>query len=104
MIKIKVTDLDGQQHELEAKPDEVLMELLRAQDWGVAALCGGMCSCATCHVFIDEAWLDSFPPKDSDEEELLEFLDFFQPNSRLSCQLRLQSNHDQLELTLAPEE
>jgi 2Fe-2S ferredoxin len=104
MITIKVTDLDGRQHELDVKPGEVLMELLREQDWGVAALCGGMCSCATCHVFIDESWLDSFPPKDSDEEELLEVLDSFQPNSRLSCQLRLQAAHDGLGLSLAPEE
>jgi 2Fe-2S ferredoxin len=104
MFTIKVTDLDGRQHELDAKPGEVLMELLREQDWGVAALCGGMCSCATCHVFIEEEWLDSFPPKDSDEEELLEILDSFQPNSRLSCQLHLQPVHDGLVLVLAPEE
>ena len=104
MITIKVTDHDGRQHELNVKPGEVLMELLRDQDWGVAALCGGMCSCATCHVFIDEAWSDSLPPKESDEEELLEVLDSFQPNSRLSCQIRLQASHDGLGLSLAPEE
>jgi 2Fe-2S ferredoxin len=104
MITIKVTDLDGREHELEARPDEVLMELLREQDWGVAALCGGMCSCATCHVFVDEEWLESFPLKESDEEELLEILDFFEPNSRLSCQLRIQAAHDGLSLKLAPEE
>jgi len=104
MIRIKVTDLDGQEHELEARPDSVLMELLREQDWGIAALCGGMCSCATCHVFVDERWLDSFPMKQSDEEELLEILDHFQPNSRLSCQLRVQAAHDGLAVTLAPEE
>lgn len=104
MIRIKVTDLDGQQHELEVKPGEVLMELLREQDWGVAALCGGMCSCATCHVFLDEPWVDRFPQKNSDEEELLEVLDYFKPNSRLSCQLRLQDVHDGLALSLAPEE
>ena len=104
MIKIKVTDLDGREHELEARPDEILMELLREQDWGVAALCGGMCSCATCHVFVDEAWLESLPAKESDEDELLEILDHFQPNSRLSCQLRLQEAHDGICLGLAPEE
>jgi len=104
MITIKVTDFDGQQHELGAEEGDVLMELLREQEWGVAALCGGMCSCATCHVFIGEEWVDRFPPKDSDEEELLEILDHFQPNSRLSCQLRLRAAHDGLQLILAPEE
>ena len=104
MINIKVTDLDGREHEIQAKPDSVLMELLREQDWGVAALCGGMCSCATCHVFLGDTWLDRFPMMESDEEELLELLDHFQANSRLSCQLRLQAEHDGLALTLAPEE
>ena len=104
MITIKVTALDGQEYELEARPNDVLMELLREQEWGVAALCGGMCSCATCHVLVDEAWLESLPAKESDEEELLEILDHFQPNSRLSCQLRMQEAHDGLCLKLAPEE
>jgi ferredoxin len=104
MITLKVTDLDGQQHELQSKPDEILMELLREEDWGVAALCGGMCSCATCHVFVESDWLDSFPPKDSDEEELLEVLDHFEANSRLSCQLRISADHDGLSVRLAPEE
>lgn len=104
MINIRVTDLEGQEHELEAKPGDILMELLREQDWGVAALCGGMCSCATCHVFVDEAWLDSLPSKESDEEELLEILDHFQANSRLSCQLHIQAAHEGLGVRLAPEE
>ncbi len=104
MITIKVTDMDGREHELQAEPDSVLMEVLREQEWGIAALCGGMCSCATCHVYLDEAWLERFPGKDSDEEELLELLYHFEPNSRLSCQLRLQASHDGLALTLAPEE
>ena len=104
MIRIKVTDLDGLEHELEARPGEVLMELLREQEWGVAALCGGMCSCATCHVFLDEVWLESFPQKESDEEELLEIVDHFQPNSRLSCQLQIQESRDGLHLVRAPEE
>jgi 2Fe-2S ferredoxin len=104
LITVKVTDLDGQEHELKARPDDRLMEILRDHDWGVAAVCGGMCSCATCHVWVDEQWLDRFPDKDMDEEDLLEFLDYHKPNSRLSCQLLLQPQHDGLSLTLAPEE
>jgi 2Fe-2S ferredoxin len=104
LINFKAIDLEGQEYELQARPDDSLMEVLREQDWGVAALCGGMCSCATCHVWVDEQWLERFPPKDVDEEELLEFLDHFQPNSRLSCQLILQPQHDGLSVTLAPED
>ncbi len=104
MITINVTDLQENTHKLEAQPGDSLMEILREFDWGVAAICGGMCSCATCHVFVDDAWADKFSSREMDEEELLEFLDHFQPNSRLSCQLELKEQHDGLAIKLAPEE
>jgi 2Fe-2S ferredoxin len=104
LIEIKVIDRKGREHALQARTDESLMEMLRDQDWGVEAVCGGMCSCATCHVWLSEPWLDRFPPKSLDEEEVLEFLDHLQNNSRLSCQLILQPQHEGLSLTLAPEE
>ena len=104
MITINVIDRDGSQHSVEGHANDRLMEVLREFDWGVAAICGGMCSCATCHVYVDEDWLDRFPAREMDEEELLEFLDHFQPNSRLSCQLELREQHDGLKVTLAPEE
>lgn len=104
LIELKVTDREGQEHSVQAQPDDRLMEVLREYEWGVSAICGGMCSCATCHVWLDEQWSELFPPKDIDEEELLEFLDEFKPSSRLSCQLVLQPQHDGLAVTLAPEE
>ena len=104
MINIIVTDRDGQTHEIQGHVNDRLMEVLREYDWGVSAICGGMCSCATCHVFVDDNWKDQFPQREMDEEELLEFLDHFQPNSRLSCQLELQEQHNGLAVTLAPEE
>jgi 2Fe-2S ferredoxin len=104
LIDIKVIDREGREHELKARTDQSLMEVLREEDWGVEAICGGMCSCATCHVWLSEQWLDRFPPKDLEEEELLECLDHLQGNSRLSCQLILQPQYEGLILTLAPEE
>jgi len=104
LITIHVTDRTGVAHAIEAHPNDRLMEVLREFDWGVAAICGGMCSCATCHVYVDDDWLDSFPQREMDEQELLEFLDHFQANSRLSCQLELREQHDGLSVTLAPEE
>lgn len=104
MITIKVIDRDGQLHEVQGHRNDKLMEVLREYDWGVAAICGGMCSCATCHVYVDQAWLDKFPRREMDEEELLEFLDGFRPGSRLSCQLELREIHDGLEIELAPDE
>jgi 2Fe-2S ferredoxin len=104
LITIKVTDRDGQTHTVEAQVNDKLMEVLREFDWGVAAICGGMCSCATCHVYVDEAWADKFPAREMDEVELLEFLDGFKPGSRLSCQLELREQHDGLQVELAPDE
>ncbi len=58
MINISVKDLDGQVHEIEAREGDSLMEALREHEWGVAAICGGLCSCGTCHVYVDEEWVE----------------------------------------------
>ena len=104
MINISVKDLDGQVHEIVAREGESLMESLRQHEWGVPAICGGLCSCGTCHVYIDEAWLDKLQQADSDEQDLLDEFDSLQANSRLSCQLPLLPVHDGLSLSIAPEE
>ena len=54
---IRVTDRDGMEHEVEGNTSFTLMENLRDLEYGVAAVCGGMCACATCHVYIDPEWL-----------------------------------------------
>lgn len=103
-IRLNVVDRNGGEHEVETPPEGSLMETLRELDYGVAAICGGMCSCATCHVYIAPEWLDRLPEQQSDEGDLLAELQFRQDNSRLSCQLQLQPEYDGLRLTLAPEE
>lgn len=104
MIHILVTDLDSQLHEIQGQEGDSLMELLREHEWGTPAICGGLCSCGTCHVHIDTDWLDKFPQADSDEQELLEVFSSTTGNSRLSCQLVLQASHDGLKLTIAAED
>ena len=104
MINISVKDLDGQVHEIQALDGDSLMEALREYEWGVPAICGGLCSCGTCHVYLDEEWLDKFQQKDPDEQDLLEVFDSTQTNSRLSCQLPLRPEHEGLKLSIAPEE
>jgi len=104
MINISVKDLDGQVHEIQAREGDSLMESLRQHEWGVAAACGGLCSCGTCHVYIDEEWLDKFQETASDELDLLDEFDSTRSNSRLSCQLPVQASHDGLRLTIAPGE
>ncbi|HKJ16105.1 MAG TPA: 2Fe-2S iron-sulfur cluster-binding protein [Xanthomonadales bacterium] len=104
MIRINVKDRFGDSHQLEGESGDRLMEILREVPWGVEAICGGMCSCATCHVFVDPQWRERFDACEADEEELLDFLDHRQEGSRLSCQLELDDKHDGLTITLAPEE
>ncbi len=62
MALIRVTDRDGVEHEVEGNIGFTLMENLRDLDYGVAAVCGGMCACATCHVYVDPEWLASCHP------------------------------------------
>lgn len=104
MTTLNVIDRDGVEHQLKAAPGATLMEVLRDQDMGVTALCGGMCSCATCHVYIDDAWVSKLPAAQSDETEILGEVPDRQANSRLSCQISITPACDGLKLTVAPEE
>lgn len=88
MARMIVVDRDGKEHEIEAKPGLKLMEILRELDYGVSAICGGLCSCATCHIYVDEKWTARLPKPQSDELELLkEISDYREGTSRLSCQV-----------------
>ncbi len=100
-MKIFVTDQKGDQHELEGLDGWRVMEVIR--DWGldIKAECGGAGTCATCHVYVDENWLDRLPPASHEEEDLLYTAPDMQPNSRLSCQILLSEKLDGLRVTLA---
>lgn len=104
MARIHVTDRAGETRVVEGRTGVSVMETLRDLDNGVEALCGGMCSCATCHSFIGPAWQDRLPPRSDEEEELLSELEHFSGNSRLTCQLVFSEELDGLTLTIAPEE
>jgi 2Fe-2S ferredoxin len=104
LINISIKDLDGQTHEIQAREGDSLMEALREHEWGVPAICGGLCSCGTCHVYLDSKWLDKFQQADGDEQDLLDVFETTKDNSRLSCQLQLLPAHDGLKLTIAEED
>jgi 2Fe-2S ferredoxin len=105
MPKIFVTDRVGRSHEVEAQSGLTLMEPLREIDDGIEALCGGMCSCATCHVYIDKQWYGSLPARQGDELELLESTECFRDGeSRLACQVRVDDSLEGIRVTVAPEE
>ncbi len=104
MAQMTVVDRDGKEHSIEAKPGLKLMEILRELDYGVAAICGGLCSCATCHIFVDDSWVQRLPKQQSDESDLLRELSDFRPtSSRLSCQVDFTEALNGLKVTVAPD-
>ncbi len=81
------------------------MENIRDLGNNVDAICGGLCSCATCHVFVGSTWAAKLPPRSGEEAELLGDLSSFDAErSRLSCQLTMSDELDGLALTVASEE
>ena len=103
-MRIKVTDRNGEHHEVEGEEGLKLMEALCDLDYGVEAICGGMCSCATCHVFVADEWIGKLVPKEDDEEDLLDSLEERKESSRLSCQIELTADLDGIAVEIAPEE
>ena len=104
MPLVRVIDRDGTERQLDAPSGATLMEPLRDMDDGGAAICGGMCSCATCHVYVDAEWLSKLPAAMSDETDLLGDLISRRENSRLSCQVVLNDALSGVKVTIAPEE
>jgi len=105
MAKMMVTDRDGILHEVEGRDGLKLMETLREFDYGVTAICGGLCSCATCHVFVEPEWMSRLPAPQGDEKELLVELQHYDAvRSRLSCQVEFTDALDGLPLQIAPDE
>ena len=101
-MKIVVTDYAGVTHEIDAEADWPVMEALKAAGLTIKAECGGCCLCATCHVYIDEAWVPKVVAKSQDEEMTLSEAAELSDHSRLSCQIRMTPELDGLRLTLAP--
>lgn len=101
-MKIIVTDQKGQTHEIDAIEGWRVMEIIRDAGLPIKAECGGCASCATCHVYVDEAWLSKLYPMREDEQDLLDTAPDVQDNSRLSCQILMSEELDGLKVTLAP--
>lgn len=105
MPTIKIIKRDKQMVEIEAIAGQTLMQNLR--DGGVEevlALCGGCCSCATCHVYVAEALWGTLPAVSDNENDLLDGSDHRTPSSRLSCQLTVTEAWEGAVITVAPED
>ena len=105
MPSLTITSRDGESRSVEGESGLSIMEIIRENGFDeLLALCGGCCSCATCHVHVDEDWLAKLPPMQSDEDDLLDSSDARQPNSRLSCQIRFDDHLDGMHVRIAPED
>lgn len=105
MTTINLINRDGSQQILKAQEGYSLMELIRnAGIDELLALCGGCCSCATCHVHIEDAFMSKVPAMSADENDLLDGSAHRNANSRLSCQIKFTPDLDGMTVTIAGED
>src|SRR6266851_3689398 len=95
MAKITYIEFSGKEHVVDIKSGLSVMEgAIKNNIPGIDADCGGACACATCHVYVDEAWLSKLSPREDMEETMLDFAQDLAPNSRLSCQIKVTKELD----------
>jgi 2Fe-2S ferredoxin len=105
MPQITVVNQSGEETTLDAPAGRTLMEVIRDNGFDeLLALCGGCCSCATCHVHIDPAFADKLPKMSEDENDLLDSSDHRNEFSRLSCQVPVTAELEGLKVTIAQED
>lgn len=105
LVALTVTTQAGETRGIEAPVGHTLMEAIRDAGFDeMLALCGGCCSCSTCHVYVDEGFLGRVSPVTEPESDLLEMSDHRTPASRLSCQIELTEDLAGMSVTLAPED
>jgi 2Fe-2S ferredoxin len=97
MAKITYIEFNGKEHVVDVKTGLSVMEgAVKNNIPGIDADCGGACACATCHVYVDEAWKDKTGSQSAMEESMLDFAENVEPNSRLSCQIKVTDEIDGL--------
>lgn len=105
MPKLVVVARNGQEKAVDGDVGLSVMEVIRDNGFDeLLALCGGCCSCATCHVHVDADWVGKLPAMSEDENDLLESSDHRNEQSRLSCQIPFTQDLDGLRVTIAPED
>jgi 2Fe-2S ferredoxin len=97
MTKLTIVAFDGTHFDLNADDGSTVMEnAVRNSVPGIEAECGGACACATCHVYVDEDWVEKVGGPEAMEEDMLDFAFDVRPNSRLSCQIKVTKALDGL--------
>lgn len=97
MAKITYVEFNGTRHEIDVAPGSSVMQgAIENNVRGIIAECGGACSCATCHVYVDEPWATRLDSKREEEDMMLEAVCDPKPSSRLSCQIKITEQLDGL--------
>lgn len=105
MPKLIVVTREGEEREVMGEAGLSVMEVIRENGFDeLLALCGGCCSCATCHVFVDPDFAPKLAPMSEDENDLLESSAERNETSRLSCQIQFSAALDGMKVTIAPED
>ena len=105
MTRIAVVSRDGEEKIIDAEDGLTVMEVIRDDGFDeLLALCGGCCSCATCHVFVDDEHFAKTGEVSEDENDLLDSSDHRQATSRLSCQISVGPELAGMRVTIAPED
>jgi 2Fe-2S ferredoxin len=97
MARITFIQPDGTEQTVDGEPGSTVMETAKVNlIEGIEAECGGACACATCHVYVDDAWKEKTGAPNQMEEDMLDFACDVRPTSRLSCQIRVTPELDGL--------
>lgn len=105
MTTIRVVTRDGEERRIPATDGSSLMLAIRGASIDeLHAICGGACSCATCHVWVDAEWIEAAGPPNEVEDALLDGSLYREEGSRLSCQITVQPALDDMRVTIAPED
>ena len=105
MPTLTIVNRAGEETTIDVATGLTVMEAIRDNGFDeLLALCGGCCSCATCHVHVDPAFADKLPKMTVDEDDLLDSSDHRDATSRLSCQIPFTDDLDGLKVTIAEED
>ena len=105
MATLKVINREGEKSSIDTDTGYSVMDILRDNGHDISAICGGVCSCATCHVYVSEETMGKLEPRSDDELVLVESSEHYRENeSRLCCQIEFTDELDGIEVTIAPED
>ena len=97
MAKITYIEFNGTEHTVDVRTNFTVMEgAVKNNVPGIDADCGGACACATCHVYVDDAWMAKAGSPSAMEQSMLDFAENVEPSSRLSCQIKVSADLDGL--------